>query len=65
MPKANLLVVRTGYIGYLEDDPHNVGDKLRRYEKMDVASYPVCDVTFDVTMIYIKSQHEDQLQLDL
>ena len=39
--------------------------KFRRYEKMDVASYLVCDVTFDATKRYIKLQHEDQLQLDL
>ena len=39
--------------------------KLRRYEKMDVASYPVCDVTYNATTLYIKLQHEHQLRLDL
>ena len=39
--------------------------KLQRYERMDVASYlaclcvvarrQVCDVTFDATMLYMKS----------
>jgi len=28
--------------------------KLRRYEKLDVASHLVCDVTFDATKIYMK-----------
>jgi len=39
--------------------------KLRRYEKMDVTSYLVCDVAFDATKLYMKLYHEDQLQLDL
>jgi len=28
--------------------------KLRRYEKMDVASYLGCDVAFDATKLYTK-----------
>ncbi len=28
--------------------------KLRRYEKLDVASYLVYDVTSDATMLYMK-----------
>jgi len=43
-PKANLVVVRTSYINSVRNKPLNVGDKLRRYEKMDVASHLVCDV---------------------
>ncbi len=38
----------------LRDTPLNVGDKLRRYEKMYVASYLVCDVAFDATKLYMK-----------
>jgi len=34
--------------------PLNVGDKLRRYEKMDVTSYLVCDLTFDATKLYMR-----------
>ena len=51
-----------------KDKRQNVGDKLlggcntpfgvyytpRGYEKMDVASYLVCDVTFDTTKLYMK-----------
>ena len=50
------------------NNPLNVGGKLlggcntpfgiyytpRGYEKMDVASYLVCDVTFDATKLYMK-----------
>jgi hypothetical protein len=52
-------------MSYLRNNSLNAGDKLRRYEKMDVASYLVCDVTFDATKPYMKLQHEDQLRLDL
>ena len=49
----------------LRNKPLNVGDKLRRYEKIDVALQLVCNVTLDTTKFYIKLQHEDQLRLDL
>ena len=32
----NQLVVSTGYMSALRNKPLNVGDKLRRYEKMDI-----------------------------
>ena len=54
-----------GYRSSVRNKPLNVGDKLRRYEKMDVASHLVCDVTSDPTKRYTKLQHEDQLRLDL
>jgi hypothetical protein len=38
----------------LRNKPFNVGDKLRRYGKIDVASHLVCDVTFDATKLYMK-----------
>ncbi len=49
----------------VRNKPLNVGDKLRRYEKMDVASHLVCDVISGATQRYIKLQHKDQLRLDL
>ena len=38
----------------LRSNPLNVGDQLRRYEKMGVASYLVCDVIFAATKLYMK-----------
>ena len=35
-------------------NPLNVGDKLRRYGKIDVASHTRYDVTFDATTLYMK-----------
>jgi len=59
----------------VRNKPLNVGDKLRRYEKMDVASHlpclsrhqgrQVCDVISGATQRYIKLQHKDQLRLAL
>ncbi|MCK4600353.1 hypothetical protein KAU37_11135 [Candidatus Bipolaricaulota bacterium] len=49
----------------VEDNPLNVGGKLRRYEEMAVAAHLVCDVTLGVIKQYIKLHHEDQLRLDL
>ena len=50
----NQLVVRTSYMSALRNKPLNIGDKLRRYEKLDVASYLVYDVTCAATKIYMK-----------
>jgi len=59
----------------VRNKPLNVGDKLRRYEKMDVASHlaclsrhqgrQVCDVISGATQRYIKLQYKDQLRLTL
>ena len=49
----------------IRSEPLNVGDKLRRYKRIDVALHLVCDVTFDATQRYMKLQHEDQLRLGL
>jgi len=47
-PQANRFTVHTGYMGSVRDKPPlNVGDKLRRYERVDVASHLVCDVSPD------------------
>ena len=62
----------------LRNNSLNVGDKLlgecntafgvyytpRGYEKLDVTSYLVYDVTFDATKLYMTLQHEDQLRSD-
>ena len=52
-------VVCTSYMNSVRNKPLNVGDKLRRYEKMDVASHLVCDVISGATQRYIKLQHKD------
>jgi len=39
---ANLVVVRTSYMNSVRNKPLNVGEVLRRYEKMDVASHLAC-----------------------
>lgn len=57
--------VRAGYMTSVRNKPPNVGDKLRRYEKMDVALHLMCNITSDITKRYIKLQHEDQLRVDL
>ena len=46
-----------------KDKPQNVGDQLRRYEKLDVALHLVCNVTLAATTPY-ELQHVDQLRLD-
>jgi|GEM_PF-3118040 len=59
----------------VRNKPLNVGEVLRRYEKIDVASHLAClsrprgrqvyDVISGATQRYIKLQHKDQLRLDL
>jgi hypothetical protein len=43
---VNLVVVYTSHMNSVRNKPINVGDKLRRYEKMDVALHLVCDIIF-------------------
>ena len=45
--------------------PLNVGDELRRYEKMDVASHLVCDAIYGTTQRHIALRHKNQLRLDI
>ncbi len=35
-----------------KDKPQNVGDKLRRYEKLDVTLHLACNVTLTATTFY-------------
>jgi len=49
----------------VRNKPLNVGEVLRRYEKIDVASHLVCDVISGMTQRYIKLQHKDQFRLAL
>ena len=43
----------------------NVAHKVQRYILFSVASELVSDVNFHAIMLYIESQHEGQLRLDL
>ena len=74
MPQVSQVVTHTGSVHPLERKCLNVGDKLRRYKKLDVATYLAClscprgrqlyEVTSDAMKLCTGLYHENQLQLD-
>jgi len=60
---ANLVVVRTDYMGSHKGTLLAGGDKL--WDVAFVASHLVCDVISGAAQRYIKLKHKDQLRLAL